>query len=85
MITDAIISLPLAVLNFLIGLLPDYTGFPSGMDAAINYILDFTLQLGDILPTTQIWNIILATLSIEIIIQAFNTIAWLLHWKQPNS
>jgi len=85
MIIDAIISLPIAVLSAVISLLPTYTGLPTAMDTSLNYILNFTLQLGDILPTNQIWAVILATLTIEIAIMAFNSLAWLLHWKQPKS
>jgi len=85
MITDGIISLPIAVLDYIIDLLPDYSGLPSGMENALDYILNFTLQLGDLLPTNTIWSIILLTVSIEVGILAFNTIAWLMHWKQPKS
>jgi len=85
MILDAIISLPIAVLSAIIGLLPTYTGLPTAMSASLDYILNFTLQLGDILPTSQIWAVILATLTLEIAIMAFNSLAWLLHWKQPKS
>ena len=84
MILDAIISLPIAVLTAIIGLLPTYSGLPSGMSSSLDYILNFTLQLGDILPTNQIWAVILATLTVEIAIMSFNSLAWLLHWRQPK-
>jgi len=85
MITDALISLPIAVLSAIIGLLPTYTGLPSSMSSSLDYILNFTLQIGDILPTSTIWAVILLTFTIEIAIMAFNSLAWLLHWKQPKS
>jgi len=82
MIIDGLISLPIAVLSAIIGLLPDYSGLPSGMSSAMDYILNFTLQIGDIPPTSTIWAIVLLTLVIEIAIMAFNSLAWLLHWRQ---
>jgi len=85
MIIDALISLPVAVLTAIISLLPDYTGLPSGMSSALDYVLNFTLQVGDILPTQTIWAVILATLTLEVAIMAFNSLAWLFHWKQPKS
>jgi len=84
MITDGLISLPIAVLNFIIGLLPDYSGLPSGMTTAIEWGADLSEQVGSILPTDVIWTIILLVITIEIAILGFNTIAWLLHWKQAK-
>jgi len=84
MIIDGLISLPIAVLTAVIGLLPAYDGLPSAMNTALNFILDKTLQIGDILPTGTLWTIILLTISIETGIMLFNTLAWLLHWKQAK-
>jgi len=82
MITDGLISLPLAVLSFLIGLLPSYSGLPTGMASAIDTIASYMWAIGDLLPTDTIWIIVLLVFAIEIVIMAFNTVAWLLHWKQ---
>jgi len=85
MITDILINIPIVLLTAVIELLPDYTGLPSGMSSALDYVLNFTLQVGDILPTQTIWAVILATLTLEVAIMAFNSLAWLFHWKQPKS
>jgi len=82
MIIDGLISLPIAVLSAIIGLLPDYTGLPSAMNTSLDFILAQTLAIGDILPTDTIWQVILLTLAIEIGIMAFRTLSWLLHWNQ---
>jgi len=84
MIIDALLILPLTLVNFLIGQLPAYTGLPAPMVTGITTITDFTKQLGDILPTNHIWVIILLTLTIEIGIAVFNGVAWFIHWKQSR-
>lgn len=84
MITDGLISLPIAVLSYIIGLLPTYTGLPSGMSTSILWVGQQTVALGDLLPLDTIWQIIMLIVTIEIAILAFNTVAWLLHWKQPK-
>jgi len=84
MIIDAIISLPIAVLSYIVGLLPTYSGLPSTMSTAIDYILNMTLKVGDILPTATMWQVALSIMTIELAIMGFRTVAWLLHWNQPQ-
>jgi len=84
MITDGLIALPIAILSFLIGLLPAYAGLPSGMEASILWVGTQTLALGDLLPLDTLWVIVKLIVTIEIAIMGFNTLAWLAHWKQPK-
>jgi hypothetical protein len=84
MITDGLISLPIAVLTYLVGLLPDYSGLPSGMETAITTIGSYIAQTGDILPLDTIGTVIGLIIAIELVIMTFNTLAWLFHWKQAK-
>jgi len=84
MIIDAIISLPIAVLSYIVGLMPTYSGIPSTMSTAIDYILNLTLKVGDILPTSTMWQVALLTITIELAIMSFRIVAWFLHWNQPQ-
>jgi len=82
MITDGLISLPIAVLNALIGLLPTYTGFPVSVDNALTTMISFTSSLGDIFPVGDMFTALALIMTIEIAIMGFNTLAWLAHWRQ---
>jgi hypothetical protein len=84
MIIDGLLALPIAVLETLIGLLPDYSGLPNGMETSLDWLATQSMAIGDIFPTDTMWDVVVLVVAIEIAIMAFNTLAWLLHWKQPK-
>jgi len=84
MITEVLINLIYSIVSALLSLFPEFTGLPSGMGSAIDYIASFTYQIGDILPTATMWTIIKLSITLELAILSFNFLAWVFHWKQAK-
>lgn len=85
MITTAFLSILVWYFGLILGLLPTYSGLPTGMESAMDTIANYTAQIGDIMPTGTIWTIIQAVIVIELGILVFNFVAWIFHWKQPKA
>jgi len=85
MITTAFLSILVWYFGLILGLLPSYSGLPSGMETAMDTIAGYASQVGDILPTGTLWTIIKAMIVIELGILVFNFVAWIFHWKQAKS
>jgi len=82
MITSAILTLPIAFITFLLGLLPLYPGFSAGIVATIS---DFTTKMAGVaslFPMSTIKIVVGAILATEIAIFLFHASAWVFHWRQ---
>lgn len=84
MITTAFISIIAWYIGLILGLLPVYSGLPTGMESAIDTIAGYTSQIGDIFPLGTFWTVIQVIIVIELAILVFNFVSWVFHWKQPK-
>jgi len=85
MITDALINFGALIGEFFIGILPAFSGLPSGLSSALNWMLGLMRGIADLLPMTTIMQIVLLTAAIEISLLGFRFVAWLLRSPAPKA
>jgi len=76
MITDKLIDLIYAIANFIISLFPAYTGLPTGMHSAIDYVFSSIAAIADFFPMSTVWTIFFLWASIEVSLMVIKMILW---------
>jgi len=78
MITTTIINIAYGVLNWIIGLLPLSTGFPSDAHTAIRTLGGYLGIASPLVPITTLLTVLTLIFSIEIGIFGFKTVKWII-------
>jgi len=84
MIVDFFLNAIRVTLEFAIGYLPAYTGLPSGMETAINFVGQSLMTVSEWIPLDTLVQYFLYVVYIEIGISLFRLLAWIFHWNQAN-
>jgi len=86
MVTDAIINFIVSIIQYVISLLPVYSGLNPEIVTAVTYMQTTVTKLQYLVPLSTLYTIFAAVVTIELSIAIFRAIAWLLHYNQhPQS
>jgi len=82
MILDWILTLPLVLVQTLVGFLPDYAGLPAGALSAITHVTGQMAGVASLFPMSTVKTVVTLIMSTEIAIFLFHAGAWVFHWRQ---
>jgi len=76
MIFSTILDLIYYGITLFIGLLPTYTGLPSGLITAINYIFHTVASISDFFPMGTVWTIFFLWVTTEVVFMLVKFLVW---------
>jgi len=82
MITDAFLTLPLVLIQSLIGFLPAYSGLSTTISSALSGMISQMAGVMGLFPMTAVKYTVLTIMATEIAIFLFHAGAWIFHWRQ---
>jgi len=77
MITDAFVSVALYIINLILSIFPNSSGFPAAFDTAINQISGYVGIFSPIFPIVTMATILGLIITFEIAIFGFNALKWI--------
>lgn len=79
MIVDFIVNVAISFFNFIIGLLPNFTGLPSGISSAFSFFQTYWDKASLMFPMDTLFQILSLMIVIEI-----GVFAWRMWWFSYN-
>lgn len=76
MIVDALISLALNIISFIVNFFPSSAGFPAEVNEAINFIGSYVGIIDPLVPISTLLSVLSLILAFELIIFGYKGFKW---------
>lgn len=81
---DTILHWIYELVTWILGLLPAYTGMPSGVTNAVAWFSGKVKGISCFMPVDTMWTILQFAIEVSLVLLVFRFFTWLFKWKLPH-